>query len=330
MSKSLEDWMKFLNISGGIINFGMHVKLGNEWVDDRILCYPTLLLPKSIINFFKNTDNKNELQLCEDALKILELSGFQCVSWEIPDIYKEFWNVKDNFKDENEYIISKYVDRVLYVPKFPPDIRIDIDERKTIPSFAALEKARNNFEIQKKLIVDNIFFILNNFWRSKISALHKCNRADIRQKKGKSEDLLFIELFNLYPDFIKIDMQLSGYYPDIVLNICDIVFIDIEIDEPYDLINKNELHYIGCNDEKRDEYFTNNNWFVLRFSERQILNNLVDCIALIKKLVDFIIGKSEYLDFTESDEKEGIIHIKWSKEEARMMKILNQREKEYK
>lgn len=73
-----------------------------------------------------------------------------------------------------------------------------------------------------------------------------------------------------------------GYMPDIAIvwkkkNL----FIDIEIDEPYDIVSRKPIHYKDCGDSLRNSYFIDNGWNVIRIAEKQIVD---DC----SKIVDYI------------------------------------------
>lgn len=89
-------------------------------------------------------------------------------------------------------------------------------------------------------------------------------------QRGKSEDILFYSLMKELPSYVKMDKVLGSYAPDLIIHNGCSSPIDLEIDEPYELRTKKEIHYIGCGDEGRNNFFTSNNWFVLRFSENQI------------------------------------------------------------
>lgn len=71
--------------------------------------------------------------------------------------------------------------------------------------------------------------------------------------------------------------------------------IDIEIDEPYDFKSKTPTHYlIGPKmhlDDSRNNYFNNLGWFVVRFTELQIIRFPNQCCFVISKLINEIIGK---------------------------------------
>ena len=165
---------------------------------------------------------------------------------------------------------------------------------------------------------------------------HKSNKyqsTNNTAREGSSENLLFIALEKIYPQYIKIDTILTFYYPDLVLWVNGIG-IDIEIDEPYtfeDGITK-EIHYIleyngESIDKRRNDFFVADDWFVLRFSESQIKNNLQECLTIIRALVDFITSSLSYkhcLDIFNNLSSQ-IETSAWTKERARAMARTNQR-----
>jgi len=114
-----------------------------------------------------------------------------------------------------------------------------------------------------------------------------------------------------------------SYKPDLLLfwkdnNIC----LDIEIDEPYDFISRKPLHYIDCADNLRNYYFIQNGWFVLRFSEIQIKNNLDDVYIYILSFLKYLTGDAR---IHESVSK--ISMDRWTDDQAREMAENNEREK---
>ncbi|MBE6231185.1 MAG: hypothetical protein E7117_02325 [Bacteroidales bacterium] len=69
------------------------------------------------------------------------------------------------------------------------------------------------------------------------------------------------------------------YIPDFVLyQARNNLYIDIEIDEPYDINYRKPIHYIGSNDVNRDNYLISNGWVVIRYSEKQIFSQLEEVI----------------------------------------------------
>ena len=170
-----------------------------------------------------------------------------------------------------------------------------------------------------KLIVPTIFkrCLLNNL---------KIEDCLMRPQRGASEDKLFYALMKEFPSYIKMDKSLDAYSPDLVLHNGCSCPIDLEIDEPYEYKTKKEIHYIGCGDEERNNYFLSNNWFVLRFTENQIKNHFTECIDIVKALVHFI----EWGDTSKLYEVERTIaqiqEPRWTKEKSRMLAIENYRD----
>ena len=165
--------------------------------------------------------------------------------------------------------------------------------------------------------------ILDSYLKNSYSSI-SYNRTQSPPQRGFYENKLFEALMYEFPQYVKVDVEIEGYYPDITLEIDDNIYIDIEIDEPYEFKTKKEIHYIGI-DDNRNKAITDCNWFVLRFAEDQIKYCLEKCVDTIKALVNFIKMPNEenlnqYLATTNS------IRIKqWTKEEARLMAIQNSR-----
>jgi len=84
------------------------------------------------------------------------------------------------------------------------------------------------------------------------------------------------------------------YEPDIVLFDKSLnLYIDIEIDEPYDGYYRYPTHYINPEDEVkqdniRDLFFTESGWIVIRFTEKQVHCQAYECIDYIKNVLHSI------------------------------------------
>lgn len=94
---------------------------------------------------------------------------------------------------------------------------------------------------------------------------------------------LFIGTTPYAPDFTLIDISTGKN-----------LLIDIEIDEPYDAINKVPTHYLiqssNCtSDDDRNQGFINRGWLVIRFAEEQILLWPNECCKFIFDVVKSII-----------------------------------------
>ncbi|MBO3098287.1 hypothetical protein [Gelidibacter pelagius] len=78
------------------------------------------------------------------------------------------------------------------------------------------------------------------------------------------------------------------YEPDIVLIDKNInLYIDIEIDEPYDGYYRFPTHEEE-KDDTRDLFFTESGWVVIRFTERQVHLQEQECIAFITDVINSI------------------------------------------
>ena len=118
-------------------------------------------------------------------------------------------------------------------------------------------------------------------------------RSDKLVLKGRTEDSFLVHLLKYFSDEIKINMQLnthgSSFYPDFVYESKIMGFyIDIEIDEQYDLSTKKPIHYIGGDDEGRNDFFLKKNWFIIRFAEEQVKKHPEECCRFIKSVIDVI------------------------------------------
>lgn len=122
------------------------------------------------------------------------------------------------------------------------------------------------------------------------------------------------------------------YSPDIaVIDTTDTLnlFIDIEIDEPYegtnDVEKRKAIHYQGS-DDVRDSIYSNNGWIVIRFAEIQVHQNPTGCCRYIADLISKI--KPEFV-IPDSLKNAGAIRLiqRWTKEEAEIFSKNRKREK---
>src|SRR5690606_9268907 len=113
--------------------------------------------------------------------------------------------------------------------------------------------------------------------------------------KGYSEDILkkhlfihFNKTFQLFDDrFVLYKSHRNPFEPDFALideNNDINLFIDIEIDEPYDGITRQPIHYTNYN-KQRDTFFKNRGWIVIRFAEYQVVKNTLGCCKFIVEVV---------------------------------------------
>lgn len=136
------------------------------------------------------------------------------------------------------------------------------------------------------------------------NSLLKLPRVGRSNQKGFKEDDFYnqikiqiphIETTNnvhmVIPNFNK------PYEPDIVLFDKSLnLYIDIEIDEPYDGYFRYPTHYIHPEEEVkqdniRDLFFTESGWAVIRFTEKQVHCQTNECIDHIKNILNSIYNK---------------------------------------
>lgn len=111
------------------------------------------------------------------------------------------------------------------------------------------------------------------------------------------------------------------YEPDIVLfDKCINLYIDIEIDEPYDGYYRYPTHYINPEDEVkqdniRDLFFTESGWIVIRFTEKQVHCHAYDCIDYIKNVLNSLYNQIFVNDVTCHKENQWDYNqcIQWQK-----------------
>lgn len=312
------------------------------------LIYPYFLFPaymKDIIEIeFKESSNADEGISFHDLREAAEFLDIEIYNgnWDAIPVFpknvlirpkkKTIYNqkiievVRDKF-GKTEYVHTPIVKSKLSKEKivelqnfFDKEYEYSLKtHRKATDDF---KKYGNLFKLQRDIINKNIDLLARVHIYNKM--LIEENELKIEKNvpyRGKYEDNFFSALMDRFPDFVKINRKKGPYYPDIVLCVDAYNYIDVEIDEPYELSENKEIHYIGCGDEDRNEYFVNKNWFVLRFSEQNIKDHLEQCIDLIDNLTSFLKEcKIKYLENFIKVNNE-ISHPQWTIEQARLMRI---------
>jgi len=116
--------------------------------------------------------------------------------------------------------------------------------------------------------------------------------------KGFSEKKFKAFLIEKFGDRIHADVEIhispiSRYFPDFVYkNEKTGLSIDIEIDEPYSIDSKQPIHYARV-DNRRNRFFTKNGWFVIRFSEEQIVKHSNCCVKYLESIINHINDNEE-------------------------------------
>ncbi len=148
--------------------------------------------------------------------------------------------------------------------------------------------------------------------------------------KGVCENLFYENLTSHFTDIrnslvLPIAKKKYGYQPDLVyVDESFNLFIDIEIDEPYDGITRKPTHYYNSYDRARDYYFNEKGWLVIRFTEKQVFCQTKSCCKKIAEVVDKLINTTLLTNF--EDIFDLTTEEQWTFEEAEKMALENYRE----
>jgi len=118
-------------------------------------------------------------------------------------------------------------------------------------------------------------------------------------KSGTSESFFAGYLHHYFPEkihakvFLNIPNYPHPYTPDFCYyNGPSSFCIDIEIDEPYIGDTKKPWHYLGFRkDEKRNDFFLQRNWIIIRFAEEQICRQPISCCKCIAQVIEEMTGE---------------------------------------
>jgi len=169
--------------------------------------------------------------------------------------------------------------------------------------------------------------LYNNLYQGESVDFEFCN-DDEDVLRGKSESFFYKYLKKIEGVKVwrssKLPVGEAYYYPDFLIVVKSHEFyIDLEIDEPYEMHGRVPIHYeiideygdIGSIDFNRNEYFTDCGWFVIRFAEEQVVSAPNECIDFIKQFIDKITSFSleEPCMLFEID--------KWTEEDAEILAL---------
>ena len=112
----------------------------------------------------------------------------------------------------------------------------------------------------------------------------------------------------------------SPYEPDIVLFDKSLgLFVDVEIDEPYDGYLRIETHNIESSDDIRNGFFCESGWVVVRFTEHQVHINPDGCVKFIKSVLcglkEGVVNSNSFLK--EEDRWDKKQAVEWSRNSYR-------------
>lgn len=147
-------------------------------------------------------------------------------------------------------------------------------------------------------------------------------------KEGKSEGEFRSHLEKHFPGKIhaNLTLQIPGYShpytPDATYKDPSTgLRIDIEIDEPYAYCDNQVIHYdTSKKDIERNQFFKDNGWIVIRFSEKQVVCYPDCCCKTVAQQIALITGDSSILSLFANIPKLPK-QRQWTKAEAAQMAI---------
>ncbi|MBE7647341.1 DUF559 domain-containing protein [Tenacibaculum finnmarkense] len=189
--------------------------------------------------------------------------------------------------------------------------RYDNDYENKLKNFENNYKQGSNFA--------EIGILKNILLESNLSLIDNRN-----SKKGKSE-LFFLEYLikkfdkNIFTDYSP-NIGKNPFQPDFIVFDSDInLYIDIEIDEPYSFLEGITIHHNRTKDAERNRFFNKINWGVIRFTEKQVIQNPEECCSIISNVFESIKNRKDNI------QHELQVENFWTHEEALIMKMKNYR-----
>jgi len=160
---------------------------------------------------------------------------------------------------------------------------------------------------------------------------------------GASEEAFRKVLERFFPERVSTQLRLpipnwdGAYSTDFTISFPSIgVWIDVEIDEPYDYKTSLPTH---CADDERDyprgsaksdrnrnSFFLKNNWIVVRFSEEQVVRHPESCCKEIASVIQIVTGMTMYSQFLATAPTLMPMPM-WTKQQAKKMAKVKARDR---
>jgi hypothetical protein len=155
------------------------------------------------------------------------------------------------------------------------------------------------------------------------------NKGDAGE--GYSEKILAEQLNRHFPNKIRRRSTLMipgrdhSYQPDFVyIDRTTGLHIDIEVDEPYVYQSWEPIHYVG-KDNRRNQFFLERGWVVIRFSEEQVRKNARGCCKVVAKTIAEVTGNpASFVAWKGFPDLKPM--SQWTREEATQMALTRRRD----
>jgi len=246
----------------------------------------------------------------------LYLANFVYMKFKYPGLLEKFELESKEYESKLLSLEQEVVNRENEIQKIKEKlytINLKWSESQRLEHLANLlstsKKARLNYNNPKIGASETIFLnVLKEYFKEQIYT-NKAIEIFSYKKKDYWDDVS-------YEDYYDLSMKNDNdYCPDFIFehDKTDLI-IDIEIDEPYTL--GQPIHYLdSIHDNKRNGYFLENGWVVIRFSEMQIKLEPKSCCKEIAEVIFDLTGDYSYLNLLK-DEPRLFRHSKWTKTEA--------------
>lgn len=209
--------------------------------------------------------------------------------------------------------------------------QLELDKYNTKCAELETEHSENikKYELEKKVvqkkISENYDEVSKLLFVRQVKSFVGVQKIKQNGNRGKSELFFLTKLYSKFSSQINVDVVpkdgMNPFQPDFVLICNETGFhIDIEIDEPYSASNGIPIHHDRSTDENRNSFFEEINWGVIRFTERQIIQNSSACCELIDNVL-FSIKTGKFKNIMHTLDVEN----KWNYEEALIMSNNNYR-----
>jgi len=256
-----------------------------------------------------------------EAYWVFLIYGFAIIS--IPFFISSSKKVKAAKREKEEIAFRAYLREKEQYP-----LRVKEAQRKYSIAMEDCKRQLSDYNAEvehlksRSAIVNHRLEMLISFIQQSIT---KPERVSDNYTKGVSEVFFKQYLSTYFSGYIHDDLAIVNhhynddsqlvYKPDFVFYDKYTIAIDIEIDEPYVIETGEPIHYKGA-DDLRNQFFLNNNWLVIRFSEYQVIKYPDECCFFIANIIKKVAWDTSFLERFKSEITLPPDSSIWSKEAA--------------
>lgn len=234
---------------------------------------------------------------------------------------------------EENFWVAKYQKTISYskeeIEKRDKTEQVYYEERIShynnvlIPSYNdELTKYKNKISQQITDLNETFPLIARQMWLQAMYSNYINFNSGTPKDTSITVQKLVARLELLYPKILKVGLKFPDFLQTaILLHINNRVIINIEVDEPYNRDTRQEMNFIGSDSEKRDVICSENNLFVLRFTESQVTYALSECVSIVQELVLFTQSANTQHLLNIREVSKSIEVLCWTKEEAKLMAL---------